>query len=719
MRLKFRLPLPRPSFRLRVLVPTVSEVILVNDRDAMKQTEETLLASSCADRDSRNLSDDTWDKCASNIKSVEGLEQHQVPTRCSPTCTVEVDQKRSCAPSTGDFLLYSIVIVACAFGTFEFFSATYPDQEVRDRLSFMCLPVLAEASFWLARAIKRLLAGNARSGGVGFATQQWLDAPLLMLPAVVACAGFILASPDQMIGFLVLAGMLSYQVVRSRVRFLRFSEFIEVPLAVALVWYAFSLMVLLTDKDPHHWAHYLGAAYAVVGGAHLLWDVPSQYGFLSTLSIATVARVVGVDVTTSMSFLVISMQLLGVLITFCVFRFYLRLTTLAAALCAIAVQLCLPGAIEYYRGPAFAPSTSAIRFLPALFALLTLDLSIKRPRVWSTVFASVCIAVASLWSPESCLYTAAPLGVYGFLSFVRKPRWAFFSSTFVRICTLSALLVGGFFLCYAQTLPSGVDLVSFYEYAAAYATSFGLVPIILNAWTGFFISCLALSYFVARACWSERGAYPAQGSLFCTYIFCIATYFIARSASTNVHNLTPWILTALGAISVGRGSTAAKARGIFTIAVGSLCVGLFLSLYSGDNKTRIVGRASMEKTFLPPEFDQVPLSVLEAARETVQSEQFTFVHGSGAIFQPARVGSVDGNVLPITPLGLFSTLPVERQRMYLRRMLNKSPRSYALCIERVCPELPFILENMKDFASVTEVPFAAAQGWKIFEISKR
>jgi len=457
----------------------------------------------------------------------------------------------------------------------------------------------------------------------------------------------------------------------------------------------------------------------VFGGGHLLWDVPSQYGFLNVLTIATVARLFQLDVTTSMSFFVISLELIAVAVTFCLFRFRIGLSTLTSAVCVTALHLCLPSWIEHYAGPAFTPSTSAFRFAPALVALITFDRSMRGPTAWKIVASAVCVAISSLWSPESCLYTTAPLGVYGFLSLLRRPCLAFFTGPFVRVCLLAGALVVGFLLCYAQALPQGVDPVSFYEYATTYSTTFGLIPIALDSWTGLFVFTLAVGYFVARKSWSEGGSHSTHGVLFFTYIFCIATYFVARSSYRNVHNLIPWMLTALAAVVVDRSSVAAKARLLLTVAVGALSLGLFISLYNGENQTRLIEREARKARYVPPKYDQVPPRVVQAARETTHSSQFTFVHDLAVIYDPSDVAGVGGNTLPITPVGLFGVLPVERQRVYLARMLEKASRSYVLCIDRVCPVVPYTLQNMKDLVNVIEVPFPNGEGWKLLEISKK
>lgn len=691
------------------------ETIVFTDRDTMKQSEE--ISPQGYSHGDNNL-DLSWARCDARPNG-EDRDQPQV---------LEFSDKRGLGSFRGvimkllsrsEFLVYSLLIGLLAFGSFQFLTSRYPDQEVRDRLFFICLPICSEVSFWVARYLTSRVSICGAGVNESFFSRSGLEGCLSIIPVVAGSAAFLVDSPAPSIGLLVLAAMLSYHFARSKISLLRFAEIIEVPLSIALFCYAFTMLVLVSDKDPHHWAFYLGPAYAVFGGGHLLWDVPSQYGFLNVLSIATVARLFHIDVTTSMSFFVISLELIGIAVTFCLFRFRVGLSTLSSALCVTALQHCLPSWIEHYAGPAFTPSTSALRFAPALVALITFDRSMKRPTTWNIVTSAVCVAISTLWSPESCLYTAAPLLVFGLLSLARKPCLAFFTGPFVRVSVLVGALVGGFLLCYARALPQGVDPVSFYEYATTYSTSFGLIPITLDWWTGLFVFTLGVSYFVARKSWSEGGSHSPHGALFFTYIFCIATYFVARSSYRNVHNLIPWMVTALAAVVVDRSGVAARARLLFTLVVGALSLGLFISLYNGENQTRILEREARKARYIPPHFDQVPPQVVEAAREVTHSSQFTFVHDLAVIYNPSDVMGIGGNTLPISPVGLFGVLPVERQRVYIARMLERASRSYVLCIERVCPVVPYTLQNMKDLVNVVEVPFPNGEGWKLLEISKR
>ena len=155
--------------------------------------------------------------------------------------------------SRSEFLVYSLLIGLLAVASFQFWTSKYADEEVRDRLFFICLPICSELSFWIARYLTSRISVCGAAVSERLLRGSRLDACLCIIPVVAGCAAFIGDSPAPSAGLLVLAGLLSYHVARSRVSLLRLAEIIEVPLAIALFCYAFTMLVLVSDKDPHHW----------------------------------------------------------------------------------------------------------------------------------------------------------------------------------------------------------------------------------------------------------------------------------------------------------------------------------------------------------------------------------------------------------------------------------------------------------------------------------
>lgn len=334
------------------------------------------------------------------------------------------------------FLIYGIVIAGLSVGSFIFFTQRYGATEERDRAFFISIIVASELSYWLSKW--------CRGRRVVGAQLSWLERGCLLLVTWCGSAAFLTTSPDPKLGIACFVALSLLQWVFVRLARLKVMEILEVPAALMVVGCSFWLMVLASYKDVHHWSYFLGPVYTVLDGGHLLWDVPSQYGFLNIFSVVTLSRVSGFNPEITMCHLLVLLEALGFCLTCYLFRFRLGLSTLVSASVAATFHFCLPGWIEMYSGPAYIPSSSAFRFLPSIAALLSFAKVVHHPsRAW-LIFSGVLIAISSLWSAESCLYTGAPILTFLFFDFVRKPRLAFFVSPAIQVCVGAGVLAGGF-----------------------------------------------------------------------------------------------------------------------------------------------------------------------------------------------------------------------------------------------------------------------------------
>ncbi len=623
--------------------------------------------------------------------------------------------------SQGQILVYTICVAAMAAMSFYYSTQKFGNGEERDRAFFISLLVVSEISFWLSVGFCRVFRGSTESAG----DRWWSDVcgkwVFPLISAVCGCVAFLVSNPDPKVGILALVGILSLQAVLARLSRFKPIEVIEVPAALVVVGYAFWLMVLASYKDTHHWSFFLGPVYTVLEGGHLLWDAPSQYGFLNIFSVATLSRITGLEPELAMCHLLVFLEALAVIVTFSFFRFRLKLSTFVSAALASTFHLCLPGWIEMYSGPAYVPSSSAFRFFPSIAALLAFDKAVRCPTgVWFLISGTL-IMIAALWSPESCLYIGAPIGAYMFLTLARKPRLSFFVSPPVKICIVAAGLIGTFLAGYSLTLPHGIDFYAFYEYAEAYATFSGTLPIEADLWTALFAFLISISYLIARSRWREGGEHSAQGAMILVYVMCISTYFVARSNYRNVHNVIPWALTALAAVNLPSLISIRNLQKLVVLTVGALTLGFFIAYYHiGNNPNRITDRWMAYRMYIPLQFDPMPPGVAKAAREAVDSSAFTVIHDRALFAQSAELGS-KGHALPISPLLHFALLREDRLRVYAQRMVDRVPRSYVLCQDRICPGVPYTFEKMKDILEIKPVPFPEGKklGWDLLEVTKR
>jgi hypothetical protein len=614
-------------------------------------------------------------------------------------------------------LVYALVVAALSAGAFVFFTQRYGVTEERDRAFFLSIILASEISYWLSKWCRGQRPLDGRSGY----SLLWVERACLLLVVLCGSSAFLITSPDPKIGVACFLALSLLQWVFHRLSRLRLMEILEVPAALMVVGCSFWLMVLASYKDVHHWSYFLGPVYTVLDGGHLLWDVPSQYGFLNIFSVVTLSRVSGLNPEITMCHLLVLLEALGFCLTCYLFRFRLGLSTLVSASVAATFHFCLPGWIEMYSGPAYIPSSSAFRFFPSIAALLSFAKVVHHPsRAW-LIFSGVLIAISSLWSAESCLYAGAPILTFLFFDFFRKPRLAFFVSPAIQVCVGAGVLAGGGIGLYALSLPHGIDLHAFYEYAEAYATFSGTLPMEADLWTGLFVFLLSISYLTARLSFKEGGNHAAHGPMIFVYVVCIATYFVARSNYRNVHNIIPWALTALATIVAAPESVIRHIQKTLVLTLGALSMGFFIAYYSqGHNPNRITDRYKGLHVYVPLEFETLTPGVAQAAREAVGSSAFTVINDRALFAQTPELGSY-GHALPISPLMHFFLLGDARCRLYTQRMVERVPRSYVLCQDRICPGIPYVFEKMKDLVEVKPVPFPFGKslGWEIVEITKR
>lgn len=389
---------------------------------------------------SESPTDDSWTPSTSTPTLQEAKD--------APTVIDVGESRASTSPSLAreflralDFFVFLSVVAGLSYLSFSWLSDKFGNDETRDRWFYLSIPVMAECAYWCSRLVARIVRSARSPESKTIFTRSGADAWLYLIPAGVGALSFLVVAPPS---YPLLAGvfaLLGYQYVRERVQALKWLELVEVPVAAFVVYQGLLWMTLLSSKEPHHWSYYLGPVQSVVQGGHLLWDVPSQYGFLNIWAIATFAKLSGIGPIPSMWIMVEGLQCVALLLALYIFRFRLGFSTVVSSVFAVSLTLCVPG-LEYYDGPVTAPSVSAIRFLPSLLTLLGIDFATRNPTAWRIIGVAVLMAGSCLWSAESCIYTLAPVGFFALLNFVKRPSLAFFVSPVLKISGL-AVLFGG------------------------------------------------------------------------------------------------------------------------------------------------------------------------------------------------------------------------------------------------------------------------------------
>lgn len=311
----------------------------------------------------------------------------------------------------------------------------------------------------------------------------------------------------------------------------------------------------LDPVEFHHCGVYVGPAQMVREGGWLLWDVPSQYGFLSILSLAWLPfRSVWQSLYALYSALLFlhGVFLYGILKSsrsgWLNFVFSLSLT--------LSAVFFIPGFFIVFSGPHPFPSVTTYRFwwCYVLLAIL-LWASSGKPSERNVVWAgSAAWLLGVLWSAESAMYcTVIWLPAYAILILARAGQSASWKHAWketalrvlMRLAMPVALLFctgGAISLFYVVRLGHFPDWLAFVEYCLSYSVDeFMTMPVDPRGavWVLVFVLCLTAT---AALYLLRRGAGPRTLSLLWGMggaLWATSSYFVARSHENNVTNLVP------------------------------------------------------------------------------------------------------------------------------------------------------------------------------------
>jgi hypothetical protein len=300
----------------------------------------------------------------------------------------------------------------------------------------------------------------------------------------------------------------------------------------------------------HHWSFYVGSAQLVRDGGALLWDVPSQYGFLSILLLAYLPMTSPWSALYLLSgFANLAMALSFVGIGWLILRtFWQRVTVSLLVICAMFLR---SGLADIYLGTNYYPSTGGYRFVWMALLMFILVWGTHRygvkglPR--SLLHLSSALWVVSvLWSAESMFYTSIVF-VPGFLFIAIAQeeggpgRWL--RRTFVPLGMLLAVvivIVGGYEVGLGQ-LP---DPNLYFQYLLAYNAGFAYVPVdVLGpVWILFLVAVSVTTFIVV----SRRVQFSVVQRFWLLILalgaFGTAGYFMAsRSHPNNIINISLFI----------------------------------------------------------------------------------------------------------------------------------------------------------------------------------
>jgi hypothetical protein len=290
-----------------------------------------------------------------------------------------------------------------------------------------------------------------------------------------------------------------------------------------------------------HWGYYTGVINTIKSGGTLLYDTPSQYGFLNLL----LPSLFTFD-SNRQSFYVFQSILFIILFIILSMIFFSysnrRISLFLLFVTFLSFFLADPDLI----GPQYYPSSSLVRFFPSLITLLwffILDKTgLNRSLLHKVrIVESLLLLLSALWAFESFVYSLF-IFIFAFVFRILHndlKKISFYYALMFLQFLLS--LVGLIFIFYVMTntLP---DFNLFSMHSIKYAEGFGSLPLSISSpiWIFpimvlFIIVLIKFDYgYVSILRYTSMGALLGW-----------STYFIGRSVPDNIIALTPEITVIL------------------------------------------------------------------------------------------------------------------------------------------------------------------------------
>jgi hypothetical protein len=448
-----------------------------------------------------------------------------------------------------------------------------------------------------------------------------------------------------------------------------------------------------------HWDFYIGPAELVRQGGWLLWDVPSQYGFLSELVIAWIPTPSPWE---GLFLLNYAASFLLAMTVFTLLQSLGRGVVNLLMSVSVALVACLlrPGLFDHkLMGPDAYPSTGGFRFIWCVALLLVLlallRVSSARARLAILAAGNLVWVFGVLWSAESAIYSSF-VWLPGYFLMVMAERWRP-TDRRRRLLSITGMLalpaiflaaaLAAVFLVYQVGLGHGPDLRAFYEYGLTYQAgfySYGFDPG-GPGWVLFTVYAATLVMLVWKV---RRQSAMASVALVVTaaMIYATGSYFVGRTHPNNVWNLAPEICIAMAVTLALAGRD--WRRDPVPILLRLAYAPIFIVLLTGTLGDRAAVEDYVSRPQLALNRIDAALSPTDPSLQTLldanvhAGDRIVYVCDSSFIVDPVLSPHLNANTeqsngaphwLPLAPYNEAAILTPTRRAEYLERFIKRHP----------------------------------------------
>jgi hypothetical protein len=511
----------------------------------------------------------------------------------------------------------------------------------------------------------------------------------------------------------------------------------ETPLS-ARSWLAyapyavFAFLALRTDSvftpiNALHWDYVLGPIRALREGGWLLWDVPSQYGFLNVL----IPAVLPIHPAVNAFYWFQAAAFFAASSIF--YRTLVRVLGVHWIVACVVVGAFFFLADPLLIGPTPYPSMSAVRFLwcYVLLALAASNFLGERPSVRRFArLGALPWVVALLWSAESAIYATVifltPLLVS--LIFFRRgpatPRAVLRASIELiarpAVCALAAF--GVVEAVYFVSFGHGPDWAMYVAYIRSYGAGFGEQPIPFFGPAWAVASILfggAAAFAFLRRERAEGPAYAVATAMAAVWI--VSSYYFGRAFPIIVTMLSPLLVFAAFTI-VRAGSSFGKAPLMAAVSIPLLALGLVSSYWNVNAPSALSKMAAPDFNPWPhlPKVDPELASLL--ARAGITQATPVVYYDYWVAMPRALDGPYDRNWLPTPLQDLDDPIPHPVRDEIVTRFVTRHRLSGYLVQVTGEDNVPVLdaqpwITLLSSFYDVTEV--AHSQNYRILQFTLR
>ncbi len=324
---------------------------------------------------------------------------------------------------------------------------------------------------------------------------------------------------------------------------------------IHIIFYIFVLLSFLLLSFRHdtifipgsefHWSYFTGVIQGINNNGWLLWDTPSQYGFLNII-IASLFK----SSSSWQSFYLFQGSLLFLVSTMIFFSLVkiMNLSFIYKILFFLIITLALYFADPAYIGPYPYPSSSVVRFF-GVYAFIIVSLYFKVFSIKQALSFSIVWIMAFLWSAESAFYASS---IYIFLLIaylIRKKSFSDFSLIYRYYLALplfflfiSILSISTYYRLNIGFYP---DYLLFIQHAVGYAGGYGYIPFDLYG-PGNILLLLYVAIFYISLQYplndKKNNEHFSTTIIILASIWAIGSYYVGRAVPQNITAVIPILL---------------------------------------------------------------------------------------------------------------------------------------------------------------------------------